>query len=98
MVLHAAVQRNTRGMPTTRRRYMVTETDEVSAALADAAARWPQLRGRPGELLQRLIAEGHRTLRTSTEARQAAAYATEGALTGAYEPDYLPQLREDWPA
>jgi hypothetical protein len=77
---------------------MVTETDGVSAALADAAARWPQLRGRPGELLQRLIAEGHRALRASAEGRQVAVDATKGALTGAYEPDYLPRLREDWPA
>jgi hypothetical protein len=84
-------------MPTTRHRYMVTETDEVSAALADAAARWPQLRDRPGELLQRLIAEGHRALRASAETRRAAVADTKGTLTGAYEADYLQQLREDWP-
>lgn len=77
---------------------MVTETDEVSAALADAEAHWPQLRGRTGELLRRLIAEGHRALGASAEARKAAVDATEGALTGAYEPDYLQRLREDWPA
>lgn len=85
-------------MPTTRHRYTITETDEISAALADAAARWPKLRSRPGELLQRLIAEGHRALRTSAENRQAAVYATEGTLTSAYKPDYLPRLREEWPA
>jgi hypothetical protein len=77
---------------------MVTETDEVSVALADAAARWPQLRNRPGELLQRLIAEGHRALRASAEVHRAAVEDTSGALTGAYEPGYLDRLREEWPA
>jgi hypothetical protein len=77
---------------------MVTETDEVSAALADAAARWPQLRNRPGELLQRLIAEGHRALRESAEMRRAAVEDTSGAFTGVYGHDYLERLREDWPA
>jgi hypothetical protein len=85
-------------MPTTRHRYMVTETDEVSAALADAAVRWPQLRNRPGELLQRLIAEGHRVLRASAEIHRAAVGDTSGALTGVYGPGYLDRLREEWPA
>lgn len=33
----------TAGMPTTRRRHQVTETDELAAALDEAAARWPQV-------------------------------------------------------
>lgn len=77
---------------------MVTETAEVGEALADAAARWPQLRDRPGELLRRLIAEGHRALRASAAIRKAAVEETSGVLTGVYESDYLERLREDWPA
>jgi hypothetical protein len=76
---------------------MVTVTDEVDQALADAELRWPALRGRPGALLQRLIAEGHRAIRTSAETRRAAVEATSGALSGVYGPDYLEELREDWP-
>lgn len=77
---------------------MITETDEVSAALADAAVRWPQLRNRPGELLQRLIAEGHRAIRNTADARRAAVMATSGVLTGVYGEDYITELREEWPA
>ncbi|MBV9847117.1 MAG: hypothetical protein JOZ47_18920 [Kutzneria sp.] len=85
-------------MPTTRHRYTITETDQIAAALADAAVRWPQLRGRPGELLQRLIAEGHHRLKDAAESRRAAVEATAGAATGAYDKGYLDQLRADWPA
>ena len=40
---------------------MITETDEVSEALAAAATRWPDVPAT--ELLRRLIAEGHAALR-----------------------------------
>lgn len=84
-------------MPTTKPRHVITETGEVAEALADAATRWPELRSRPGELLKRLIAEGHRALRTSTEARRAAAEATAGQFSDVFQPGYLADLREDWP-
>jgi hypothetical protein len=83
-------------MPTNRRRYMITDTDEVSEALADAAARWPGLP--PTELLRRLVAEGHAALRTSVAAERAAVQRTSGALTGIYQPGDLEALRQDWPA
>lgn len=83
-------------MPTTRRRYMITETDEVSDALADAVARWP---GLPvSELLRRLIVEGRAALRSSVEAERAAVAQTSGALTGIYQPGDLEALRQEWPA
>jgi hypothetical protein len=47
-------------VPTTKPRHAVTETPEVAEALAAAARRWPEDRGRPGRLLRRLIREGHR--------------------------------------
>lgn len=54
------------GMPTGRPRHTLTETDEITAALADATARWPGLS--PTELLKRLVAEGHAVLRASLDA------------------------------
>lgn len=75
---------------------MITETDELSEALTDAAARWPGLSS--GELLRRLVFEGHAALRASAEAEREAVERTSGALTGIFQPGDLEALREDWPA
>ena len=89
-------------MPTTRPRHLITETDWVAAALDDAAKQWPEDRGSRAKLLLRLVEEGHHVLveeiSQRRKARQAAIRRTSGALTGAYETDYLERLREDWPA
>jgi hypothetical protein len=88
-------------MPTARPRHSITETDDLSRALRDAARRWPEDRERPTKLLLDLIHEGH----TAITERAALARATrreliagtEGALTGTYPAGYLEQLRDDWP-
>lgn len=88
-------------MPTTRQRYIITESDRLKVALDDAARRWPGEKSR-SKLLVRLAEEGHdallRTVSQSTSARRAVIERTSGALTGAYEPDYLKTLRQEWPA
>jgi hypothetical protein len=88
-------------MPTTRPRLMITETDEVAAALDVAATRWPSV-GSRRELLLRLVARGREAIEheraEEVERRRAAIRRTSGALTGAYEPGYLDRLRGDWPA
>lgn len=88
-------------MPTSRKRHVITETDEVARALDDAAQRWPEERGNRPRLLLRLVQEGHRAVageqhRRGDERRQALA-AASGACTGAYGPDYLTRLRAEWP-
>ena len=75
---------------------MITETDEVSEALAAAAARWPDLSA--AELLRRLVAEGHAALRGVRGRRATAVEETSGVFTEIYEPGYLEALRDDWPA
>ncbi|MGI9118999.1 MAG: hypothetical protein ACR2G7_02525 [Acidimicrobiales bacterium] len=86
-------------MPTTRPRHFVTETDDLAAALDAAARRWPNL-SRP-QVLVRLALEGDRAARQEHEERRrrrlAAVRRHSGALTGAYGPDYLRKLRQDWP-
>lgn len=88
-------------MPTARRRFMITETDEVAAALSDAAERWPDDRGAPARLLLHLVEEGRavvarqRDRRTEDDLR--AIEETSGALTGVYRPGYLDEVRRDWP-
>ena len=86
-------------MPTTKHRFVVTETDQVAQALDDAARRWPE--ESRSRLLVHLVEEGHRAvLRESAERRVARLEAierTSGVASGVYGPDYLSRLREDWP-
>jgi hypothetical protein len=88
-------------VPTTRPRLTITETDDVARALDDAAARWPDVRSRQ-QLLLRLLAEGHEALLSrraeDTQRRKQAIRRTSGSLSGAYAPDHLAALRDDWPA
>lgn len=90
------------GMPTTNRRHAITETDDIASALEMAAKTWPELADKPGALLRRLILLGRNTLvhdhATAEDARAQSIDATAGALVGVFGPDYLHELREDWPA
>ena len=88
-------------MPTTRPRHVVTETDRVARALDDAAKRWPAESGNRSRLLLRLVEEGHAAVTRDHEQlvarRRDAIERASGSLTGLYGPDYLEQLRQDWP-
>jgi hypothetical protein len=83
-------------MPTTRPRYTLTDTGVLRAQLDDAQRRWPGVRDRK-ELLLRLADAGRKAIKREAEERQAAIAQTAGVLTGAYPPDALELLREDWP-
>jgi hypothetical protein len=89
-------------MPTTRRRHVITETEQVIRALDDAARRWPEDSGNRARLLMHLVEEGHRAVvgqhDHAVAARRDAVTKTSGALTGVYGTDYLAGLRDDWPA
>ena len=86
-------------MPTTRPRYLVTETDALAEALTAAAERWPGVSR--SQLLVRLALEGHRAAQAEhderRERRLAAIEEYSGALTGVYGSGYLKTLREEWP-
>lgn len=88
-------------MPTTRRRHLITETEQVAKALDDAAERWPAESGNRAKLLLHLLEEGHRAVvgqrESSIRERREAVARTSGAFTGDYGDGYLNELREDWP-
>jgi sulfite reductase beta subunit-like hemoprotein len=83
-------------MPTSKPRYMLTDTGELSELLDVAQRRWPEVANRK-ELLLRLAAAGAETIATEAEKRREVIDATAGVLTGIYEPGELARLREDWP-
>lgn len=83
-------------MPTSKPRYTVTDTGELSELLDAAQKRWPDVRDRKS-LLLRLAAAGSETIAAEAAQRRAAVADTAGALSGIYEPGELGRLREDWP-
>lgn len=86
-----------RRVPTTKPRYMLTDTGELSDLLDAAERRWPEVTDRKA-LLLRLAAAGAEAIATEADKRSEEIDATAGALTGVYEPGELERLREDWPA
>jgi hypothetical protein len=83
-------------MPTTRPRYTVTDTGELSAQLDQAQRRWPEIHDRK-VLLLKLVAAGRAALAREADERARAIEETAGALSGVYEPGELTRLRGDWP-
>jgi hypothetical protein len=84
-------------MPTTKPRYTVTDTGEMSVLLDQAQRHWPDVDDRK-ELLLRLAAAGAEAIADEAGERRRAVEETAGALSGIYEPGELGRLREDWPA
>lgn len=86
-------------VPTTRPRYQVTETPELARALDRAAKRWPG--ESRSKLLVRLVEAGANLLENDEHAdnltHRAAVLASAGRYAEAFSPDYLADLRADWP-
>jgi hypothetical protein len=85
------------GVPTTRPRHQVTETPEVAHALDVAERRWPGLSR--SALLAKLAEEGARVLEQEDEERRAQRRELVDKHAGGFHfpPNYLDELREDWP-
>jgi len=86
-------------MPTTRPRHQVTETPNVQRAIDLAAKRWPD---KPrSKLVIDLIEAGARSIEIELDQAQAehrrAVEAAAGSMTGMFGPNFLEELRKDWP-
>lgn len=75
---------------------MVTETDEISAALNDAAVAWPALRGDRAALLRKLVETGHSALGDRGGVRELV-WGAAGAATGVYPRNARAELLAEWP-
>jgi hypothetical protein len=87
-------------VPTSRRRFQITESNDISRALALAAKRWPKDARRPAALIQRLIGEGANAVTAQRERdvrrRHEAVARHRGAFAEAYPPGYLDEERRGW--
>ncbi|MFX0540006.1 hypothetical protein ACQBAT_10760 [Ornithinimicrobium sp. Y1847] len=88
-------------MPTTKPRVLVTETEELSAALAAAQRAWPEETSR-ARLLSRLAIQGSQQLpERSVEARARrrlqALDNPPHRLRGLFPPGSREELRDEWP-
>ncbi len=83
-------------MPTTKPRYTVTDTGELSDLLDRAQRRWPEVKDRK-QLLLKLAVAGQAAIESDGDDRRAAVAQTAGVLSGVYEPNELERLRDDWP-
>lgn len=88
-------------VPTTRPRIVVTETDELREILDRAAERWPEDRHARRRLLLHLVEAGDQAAEAEREAlierRRAVIAENRANPLGEYDPNYLEELRRDWP-
>lgn len=88
-------------MPTTKPRHMITETDQISQALSQAAKMWPELAGQRTLLLRKLLEVGIQTveqgLENDTAQRLAAIDKLAGSMDGVWPTNWREELAEDWP-
>ncbi|MCL1897684.1 MAG: hypothetical protein FWG16_02530 [Micrococcales bacterium] len=86
-------------MPTSLRRYQLSEGPELQAALAVARAAWPE-ESSTSKLITQLAAVGADHLSADPAIAQAARRAQISDLAGRYPsrlgPNYLDDLRQEW--
>jgi metal-responsive CopG/Arc/MetJ family transcriptional regulator len=82
-------------MPTARPRHVLTETDDLAAAIDAAATQYPgETRS---ELLRRLVRLGATAINQKQDRHRRNVIARAGRHPGMYPPGYLEGLRSEWP-
>jgi hypothetical protein len=81
---------------------MITETDQLSNALVEAAKIWPEIAGQRALLLRKVLEVGIETIETraaeNTKARLATVQKLAGSMDGVWPADWRKELAEDWPS
>jgi hypothetical protein len=80
---------------------MITETDEISEALAHAERLWPALKGQRSQLLRKILEVGTEQLLKSanktTSERMKLTQDLAGSLSGVWPSNWREELADDWP-
>ena len=88
-------------MPTTRPRHMITETDELSVALGNAAKIWPDLAGQRTLLLRKVLEVGIEAIEKEasqkSQGRLVSIQKLAGSMDGIWPKNWKEELAEDWP-
>ena len=82
-------------MPTTRARHILTETDDVSAAIDAAAPLFPD--HNRADLLRELVRLGAAAIADQQAARRSLVADRAGRYAGLFPDRYLDSLRDEWP-
>jgi hypothetical protein len=89
-------------MPTNRPRHMITESDQLSEALASAAELWPEAKGDRGRLLRHVLEAGIETVTKGhndrRSLRRAAIAHAAGSMTEVWPEDWRRDAMGEWPA
>lgn len=88
-------------MPTTRPRHMITESDQLNAALINAAKIWPDLEGKRTLLLRKVLEVGIEGIETQAAEKKKGRLAKvddiAGSMDGIWPSNWRKELAEDWP-
>ena len=82
-------------MPTTRPRHLLTETDELAAAIDAAAPLYPK--ESRADVLRHLVELGAATITDHQDRRRRLVRERAGRHPGLYPAGYQDDLRADWP-
>lgn len=82
-------------MPTARPRHLLTETDDVAAAIDAAAPHYPG--ESRADVLRHLVRLGAETIAEQQCQHRGIVRERAGRYPGLYPAGYLDDLREDWP-
>jgi hypothetical protein len=79
---------------------MITETDQLSAAMAEAANIWPELAGQNNLLISKILEVGIQAIEdraaVDTNSRLATVEKLAGSMDDVWPADWRAELAKDW--
>ncbi len=82
-------------MPTTRPRHIVTETDDIAAAIDRAESNYPG--ATRAQILRQLVLLGAQSADGKSASRRELVRQLAGGFEAAFPDGYLDDLRAEWP-